>query len=408
MTPGLERIRAVLRALDNPERRFPSVLITGTNGKGSVAAMLAAVLGAAGHRAGLYTSPHLIDPRERIALVRRGRTRAESVSSSVFENALAAVRRAAEKESVSVSFFEALTAAAFFCFARARADIAVVEVGMGGTWDATNVLHPLVSVVTNVDLDHTERLGRTRPAIARDKAGIARRGRPLVAGNMHPAAFAALMDTARKTGARVVPVARKYLFRRGEDDGWTAIVEGRVFRGPHFALEGKHQEENAATALAALHLLQPHFPWDAEALRKGLAAVRHPARLERIAARPATWVDGAHNTAGARALGAWLRERTERPRVLVFAVAQDKDAPAMLRALRSGAETVVISEVGNPRMRPATELARLAQKAGFAPVYVEKNPRRAVAFARKTAGAKGLVCICGSLYLAGEILRMRR
>jgi dihydrofolate synthase/folylpolyglutamate synthase len=400
MKPGLERVRAVLDEFGRPEKNFLSVLVGGTNGKGSVVAYLDSVLREAGYRVGRYTSPHLVSPRERIAL--NGRL----IGSGTFAGVLLDVRDAAKRRGAEASYFEVLTAAAFLYFARQRVDVAVVEVGMGGDWDATNVLgSPLVSVMTNVELDHTRRLGRTRAVIARTKAGIARAGRPLLAGPMRPSAERSVRKVCAKVGARFVPVPRVCALREGKEKKFSARVLGKNFSGLRLGLAGAHQRENAATALAALALVRKRLPWSAAALRRGFARARVRGRLERAAGRPATYLDGAHNPSGARALAAFLAARAERPRVLVAAVGSEKNAGAMLRAWKKVAEGVVTTEVSGHKFFRARALARLARRVGLPRPHVEPSPLRALRQARLLAGRGGLVCVAGSLFLVGEILK---
>ncbi|UCF80662.1 MAG: bifunctional folylpolyglutamate synthase/dihydrofolate synthase [Acidobacteriota bacterium] len=416
MKPGLERIRAVLEELGRPEKNFLSVLVGGTNGKGSVVAYLDSVLREAGFRVGRYTSPHLVSPRERIAL--NGRLIAPGAFAGVLldvRDAAGLARSPTGRRGAEASYFEVLTAAAFLYFARRKVDVAVVEVGMGGDWDATNVLgSPLVSVMTNVELDHTRRLGKTRAVIARTKAGIARAGRPLLAGPMTPSAERSVRKVCARVGARLVSVPRVCTLREGKGGNFSARVLGKNFSGLRLGLTGAHQRENAATALAALALARKRLPWSAAALRRGFARARIRGRLERAAGRPATYLDGAHNPSGARALAAFLATRAERPRVLVVAVGREKNAEAMLRAWKRVAEGIVATEVPGHKFFRARHLARLARRVGLPALttlagkpclYAEPSPLRALRRARLLAGREGLVCVAGSLFLVGEILK---
>jgi dihydrofolate synthase/folylpolyglutamate synthase len=379
------------------------VLVGGTNGKGSVAAMLESAWRRAGYRTGLYLSPHLISVRERI------QTQGRMVPPARFASAVEAVREAARPAGISPSYFETLTAAAFRCFARSGVEIAVVEVGMGGTWDATNVLEPAASALTGVEMDHMKWLGNTRTRIARDKAGIARAGRPFIVGRCGADARRAAFRRAAELGAELF-YAPDCCRIEEAPDGWRACIGGTRWTKIPLPLAGEHQRENLRTALTLLWTLRRRFPVDASILRKGLAKVRHRGRLEKVGSRPLVFVDGAHNPSGIAALARFALSRKERPRVFVLAVSRDKDIRGMLQNFRGAADAVVATQTPWPRLLRAPRLASEARRAGFPLVRVEANPLRALEAARRLAGPGGLVCAAGSLYLAGEILksRMRR
>jgi len=355
---GLETMRALVAALGHPERAFPSLLVAGTNGKGSVVAYVDSVLRASGLRVGRYTSPHLVHVRERIVVSGR------SISDRALDREVARVRAAAEAIAAAgtlpaqPTYFEVLTAAAFLHFQRARVDIAVLEVGMGARLDATNVVEPLASAIVSVDRDHEAYLGSTMAAIAREKA-------------------------ADRVGAR--------------------LAEAKIPKAPPSPLPGAHQVANAAVAVTLLEEARATgVAVDLSKVAEGIARTRWPGRLQRLPGRPPLLVDGAHNPAAARALARELR--SEGPFVLVFAAMADKDIAAMGRILFPLAREVVLTRVPGDRaaapdaiVRRVGASARRARKVG--------RVRDALALARRLAGPRGLVVAAGSLYLAGEVLR---
>ena len=396
MRLGLGHFRRLLSDLGHPERATPALLVGGTNGKGSAAAMMAAILTAAGYRTGLYTSPHLLSYRERIRIDGR----------AIPEAAVAARMRAigpvvARHRS---SFFEAMTALAMSHFAHESVEIAVYEVGIGGAKDATNAVDPQVSVVVSVGLDHMDVLGPTLDHIARDKAGIARAGRPFVIGATAPGR--GLLDrAARRRGGvpLVLGVDARYRLESLAPDSarFTYASAGRVLNGLELGIAGEHQVRNAAVALLGLGALAGYRV--GPGVRPGLAGVTWPGRLERL--RPWLLVDGAHNAEGGRALGRYLRRFfAGRKPVLVAGMVAGKRPRAFARALRGAVREVVVTEPQSSRRLPAAELAAEFTHVGFR-ARVEPDPKRALALAR-TVASGGLVVACGSLYLVGEILRL--
>lgn len=388
---GLETIRAVVGALGHPERTAPSILVAGTNGKGSVCAMVEAALRAAGLRTGLYTSPHLLRVNERIAIGGR------AVSDRDLARALHAVRDAAEALvargliPAHPTYFETVTAAAFWRFREAKVDVMVLEVGLGGRLDATNVSDPLVSAIVSLDFDHEAFLGRTLPAIAREKAGVMRKGRAVVLGPLPKEAREAIAREAGRVGARVV-----------EANGGGAAVS---FSGRP-PLAGEHQRDNLQVALRVLEEARVAGLRFARARAvRGISGTRWRGRLQHIPGRPPLLLDGAHNPAGARALGHYLRGAG--PFVLVFGVMADKDVPGMARALFPLARAVVLTR---PRVGRAASPGDIAQATrGLARrAHQEPDVRKALARARRLARPGDTVVVAGSLYLVGEVLAARR
>src|SRR5437867_6352589 len=320
----LERMAAALARRGHPEARFPAIHIAGTNGKGSAAAMVDSVLTAAGYRTGLYTSPHLVDFTERIRAGGRTIPRADVVAL------VGELRSDIEAAGIALTHFEFVTLLACEWFARLGVDVGVIEVGLGGRLDATNLVRPVVTAITSIALDHEAWLGHDLAAIAAEKAGIVKPGVPLALGQLPAEAARVVAAHAAAAGAPLVCV--------GVDATLAETPDGLVFRGPgvtwdglRLALRGPFQPGNAAVALTALALVRERFPCAPEAVRTGLAAVRWPGRLAVLCERPLVVVDGAHNPAGAATLAAELPGVVGDRRVeLVFAVMADKDWRAML------------------------------------------------------------------------------
>ena len=426
---GLARVRRLLAELGDPHLGLRVIHVAGTNGKGSVAAMLASVLTAAGHRTGLYISPYIAQFGERIQV--DGRNIApEAIAELVFGRLVPALRRmerggdgggpAGEvpfEQTGPVTEFEFVTALGLCHFARERVDFLVFEVGLGGRFDATNVVdRPLLSVITPIGLDHTDRLGPTVRAIAAEKAGIIKRAAPVVSARQEPEALWVLKAAARRRGApfylagRDGRVTRRSFSLAGQVVDYEGVGFGRV-EDLELPLLGPHQLDNAATALTALGVLRERG-WvgslDERALREGLRRTAWPGRFEVFGRRPAVVVDGAHNPHGARALAAALRELLPGRRLaLVLGILGDKDVEAFLEEVLPpavpGVEMLLCCRPASPRARPPEELARRA--AGLRPgLKVEVCPEvgRAVRRAATLAGPDGAVVVAGSLYQVAE------
>jgi dihydrofolate synthase / folylpolyglutamate synthase len=376
---GLERMERTLDRLGSPQRAFPSLHVAGTNGKGSTSAMLDACLRRAGLRTGLYTSPHLCRFTERIQV--DGREIARGALSRYVDRALAV--------EPALTFFEAATVAAFCCFAEERVEIAVVETGLGGRLDATNVITPLVSVITRLGLDHTELLGLDLASVAREKAGILKPGVPALSAPAAPEAERVVSERASALGCRLRVAGRD--FSLVEEEQRLVYRGAAVLDGLRLALAGDHQRENAALCLAALEELRAqgrHIP-DA-ALREGLAAVRWPGRLEQVDDRHL--LDGAHNPDGARALARALGER--RDLCLVVGILGPKDPRPVLEPLLPHAGRVVFTRPRSERAIPPEELAPLVPGAATA-----VDLAAALDLLRDDGRPR---LVTGSLYLVGE------
>lgn len=411
---GLERVEAALARLGDPHRDMLAVTVAGTNGKGSTAAFLASILHAAGYRVGLYTSPHLVSVTERM------RIGGHAILPADFARWAGLVKAAIEREpAIPLTQFEALTVMALGYFHERQIDVAVLEVGLGGRLDATNVVDAKVAVLTPIGLDHQAILGRTRRAIAAEKVAILKPGATLVCGIapslwrdvVGPYAFA-LRAPARRAGIDFVGSFEEDGFRyRGASHRLGAVTLG---------IRGVHQGLNASLACAAaealggmgLHIKSHH-------LAEGLCRARHRARLERIEPWleqanehewPATLIDGAHNPMGARVLGRHVEAYLpERPRVMLYGVNAEKDVRTMLSALVPRCDAVVLTQssarpVGD--FTPFVEIARrVARRAGLrVPVLAQPDASLALETARDLAGPEGGILLTGSLYLIGDLL----
>ena len=390
-TLGLDRVRAMLAALGDPQRSFEVVLVGGTNGKGSCALALASCLQAGGTAAALFTSPHLS------RLTERFRVDGVEVDRAQLEAVLALVRPLAVD--VQASFFEVLTVCACVLFANMRVHTAVMEVGLGGRFDATNALEPRLSVITGIALDHTALLGEDEVAIAREKAGIMRRDRLLLTGATGEA-LQALKGEASRLGTPVWTLGEE-LTVAATDLGWDGLElevncpAGRA--GGRSPLVGSHQARNLALAVGAALALGV----EGEAVTRGLAAARWPGRLERFAHEGRHVVfDGAHNPSAAEELSATLEALGERDYVLVVGVGRDKDLAGVAGPLGWGAGQVIATQAQlNPRARPAAEVA-----AAFGPdARAIESPHEALRAALEATPEGGTLLVAGSLYLVGEL-----
>ena len=382
---GLENMRTICAALDHPERAFRSVIVAGTNGKGSVTAMTSAALAAAGVRSARYTSPHLERLEERFVIAEH------EVATRDLEEAAGTVQQVVEKlvhDSTLASlptFFECATAIGFELFRRAAVEVAVVEVGLGGRLDATNVLTPVAAAITSIDLDHQELLGETLASIAREKAGVIKPGIPVVRGPMADEAADVIAQVCRDRNARLVDASRHALTLTP-------------------ALEGAHQRTNAAVAVCLLNELRGlGIPMSDAAIHAGVTRVTWPGRLEHF-----TWhsadvlIDAAHNPAGARALARYLDDQGWHGVAMVLGLMRDKDATAMLDPLLPYAATVVCTTPPSPRALPASDLAALAATMAPRGVSISSIDDPAAALAAASQAAARIVA-AGSIFLIGPL-----
>jgi len=407
---GLENIATLCAALGNPQNRFLSVLVAGTNGKGSVSAMLDRIARAHGLRTGLYTSPHLARVEERIRIDGRSIAPARFLARLSELKAVIDGLMAEGRLAYHPTYFEVLTALAFVEFAERGVDVAVLEVGMGGRFDATNVVRPLVSVITTIAKDHEKHLGATLGKIAFEKAGIIKPGVPVVCGVRGGAALREIRRIARERGAPLTEVfgpGRTLEARTGRGGFRFAYMgeRGRYAFSP--ALAGLHQGANAATAIATTEVLSRIWkPFEKDRILKAIRETRWEGRLETVRRRPLVLLDGAHNVEGVTALASHIKEVIRRPVVLVFAAMQDKDLRSMTRILFPAAAAVILTRV--PYKRSAAPEELLAAAPPFkGRVLLEPDTRRAVGQALAAARGRTPVVIAGSLFLIGEVKRLR-
>lgn len=433
----LDRMQQLAAMLGEPQRQYPAVHIAGTKGKGSTAQMVASALSAAGLRTGLYTSPHLHRLEERFVV--DGRQCSESQLVDLLASVQPAVRQL-DKEAVErdhgqgPTYFEITTAAALLHFQRAEVDCAVLEVGLGGRLDSTNICHPAVSVITTISLDHTRQLGKTLALIAGEKAGIIKPGVPVVTGVRQQEPLEVIESVARKHNAPLKVAGRHFDFHyRGLADteggaapqlaqsvfdfvDLTDSLDGapRQWSGLRVGMLGRHQVANAAVAWATLRQLR-RGGWSIEedALRRGLAQAHCAARFEIVGQRPTIILDVAHNPASISALCASLREQfPDRPRLLIFAASVDKDVPNMLKPLFDHFQEIVFTRfLDNPRAMAPEKLAAIAQQLSHEQQRLATrwqhcpDPRTAAQLARSFATPEHVICVAGSFFLAAEIRR---
>ena len=400
---GLENMRSLLEKLGNPQERLTMVHVAGTNGKGSCCAMIERVLRAAGCHTGLYTSPYIEVYNERIRL--DGVPVSGEKLAALVEKVWHAVQ-ACEKENVHVTEFELGTALAFTCFAEEKVDVAVIEVGLGGRLDPTNIIHPAVSVITEVGMDHMKILGNTLSEIALEKAGIMKRGVPVVLGRQEKEARGVLLAAAKGLDLPVIELTAENIREEQKQIMFDVAFENVKLPNLKVSLCGRHQADNACAALGALLMLKKKgFRVTEDAIRRGMADVHWPGRLEYFGR---VLLDGAHNDPGVRALCAYLdkwmpKEKT----VLVSAMMRDKETVKMCQRLASRVHSVVCTQPSIPRAMPADELAGEFEACGVR-TYACPSPSDALEEARRLAGPEGNVVCAGSLYLIGEVRTLLR
>jgi len=422
---ALARMRRLLAAVGSPHEEVPVVHVAGTKGKGSTVAMIADILGAAGHRVGRYLSPHVHALEERISV--DGKPIDAVALTAAFARVIPVVehfdRAAARRGTRGPSWFEVLTAVAFLHFARSKVDIAVLETGLGGRLDATNVSRPVLSVITSISLDHMALLGNTVAKIAAEKAGIIKRGVPVVSGATHPSARRVIRAVAARRRAPLLELGRDFqatfVASAGGDRDALGSAAMRlqlpaVFVGGEsrertyeIGMPGRHQADNAALAAVAARWLDSlGYSIPERTIAAGLRRAVLPARIQVVGRNPLVVVDAAHNVASMEALVATLAVplAAHRPRVLVFAASADKQIERMLRVATGRFDHVIVTRYAtNPRAATVERLQAACRAARLAPAEAAASPAAAVERARRVAGRRGLVCVAGSFFLAAEI-----
>ncbi len=428
---SLDRMRELLAELGNPQDSLKAIHIAGTKGKGSTAAMIATALTAAGYKTGLYTSPHLQHLGERIAIDGVDCRREDLVELVELIRPVVATldeRRAAECHDGSSfnppTFFEITTAMAMLHFARQAVDAAVLEVGLGGRLDSTNVCRPVVTVITSISFDHTKQLGNTLAEIAREKAGIIKPGVPVICGVTNPEPQNAIQHIADDLGAPLQQLGKDFTYTytppSAEQEAGShgtldyresSATESIEISAAPIGMLGRHQAANAAIAVATLRQLQRagwHLP--ESAIRAGVGNARAMARVEVVSQKPLVILDTAHNLASITALLSALEDSfASRPRILIFAATRDKDVSGMLKQLLPQFETVILTRyIDNPRGVASERLVQLVAKVrddvpNMPTIIVSDSPRDAWDQARSLATSKHIVCVTGSFFLAAEM-----
>jgi dihydrofolate synthase / folylpolyglutamate synthase len=392
----LDRMNQALVLFEHPEKHFPSFHIAGTNGKGSTAAMLHRILSQSGYRVALYTSPHLVSFTERI------RVGAEEIAPNEVVALAQEIWDRTAAANVSLTFFEFVTVMAFIHFVRRKIDVAVVEVGLGGRLDATNLVRPVVSLISTISKDHEAYLGSDLLSIAREKGGIIKQGIPAVCGALPTDVAALLKDIADERNAPSYFLGRDFTFSLKNEDLFD--YRGLKWRLSDLdvALRGKHQKRNAALALAGLEIAAHDFPVNESALREGLRTVRWPGRFEIVRDHLTIVLDGAHNGEGVRALIEELASFREQRKVrLLFAAMEDKDWRLMLESLSEVVDEIVLTRVNMERCADPFHLA--SQLSGKIPHRAIGNAPSALEYILDRAESDDIILIAGSLYLIGEI-----
>ncbi len=394
---GLQRPRRMLSLFGGPQGAFRSVHVAGTNGKGSTSAALASILAHAGIKAGLFTSPHLVSFTERI--------RVDGVEITEDEVVSLAGEIRMKTEGLEPTFFEVVTVMGFLHFMRKGVDWAVVEAGMGGRLDATNVLRPEATIITPIDIDHGEFLGESLTDIAREKAGIIKKGVPVVSASQLEGAGEVIASRAAEKGAALSLEGRDFGFAVKEQAPGRVVFDycsgGLSLPGLELPLSGAHQAQNASLAIQAFELITGGVGKKEGAVREGLRALRWPGRLELVAEEPPVLLDGAHNPAAARALARTLKEQHLGPEsrlVLVVGVMSDKDADGILGPLLPLASEIILTAAASGRSAPPEALSRVAASQGFRS-KTAATVGEALSMARRSGG---MVLVTGSFYTIGE------
>ncbi len=405
---ALANSHALMEIMGDPHKKFRSVHVAGTNGKGSTSAFLAGMLRAAGYRVGLYTSPHLVSFTERIRINNAQITEKKVVElAQRVRDGCRGIRTGNGAGALTPTFFEVTTAMAFTWFAEESVDIAVIEVGMGGRMDSTNVITPLVSVITNIDLEHTEFLGDTLELIAREKAGIIKPGVPVVTGATQPAVVEVIEREAEVKRAPIYRLLKDFQPMNVYHDR-TQVFDYQGIQASYkkvrISMHGRYQVDNASLAIAAAEgMRRAGIALDESALRRGLEQVRWEGRLERVSHRPDIFLDGAHNPASAKMLAGAAQEMKSAYRrlILVIGILSDKDYRGILAELIPLAESVIVTRPQYSRAMDVQVLASEIKRLHSAVVTAE-TVGDAITKARETASADDLILVTGSLYVVGD------
>jgi dihydrofolate synthase/folylpolyglutamate synthase len=396
---GLTQVEKILEAIGNPQLEIQTIHIGGTNGKGSTAAITASILQKEGYRVGLYTSPHLIRFTERIKVNEKEIEREEVATLTEW------MRERIEAAGITppFTFFDFTTAMALLYFKQKMVDLAVLEVGLGGRLDSTNVVDPLLSIITNIAKDHEEYLGRSILKIAREKAGIIKQGRPLVTAATQPQVLRLFSKTCREKGSPYFRVGKEFRYAQAEEGSFDYEGLHRKLWSLHLNLGGFHQIVNATTALGAMEVLEDlGYPVSTDAMVEGLKAVEWPGRLEMVYSSPKVVLDGAHNPAGALVLKDSLEKEFQYQHlVLLIGIMKDKDVKSILHLLSPLADHIILTRPHNDRAAPPALLKKALGQNGKKAEIIEEL-KEAIDRGLSMTAAEDLLCITGSLYTVGE------
>ncbi|MCP5003875.1 MAG: bifunctional folylpolyglutamate synthase/dihydrofolate synthase [Planctomycetes bacterium] len=413
---NLGRMKEILSVLKNPHDGGSYVHVAGTKGKGSTAIMIATALKGMGYKTGLFTSPHLVSLEERMK-VNGSTISRKMVVDLMNELKFFIERKRVEDFNISPTYFETVTAIALACFARKEVDMSVLEVGLGGRLDATNIVTPLVSVITTIGYDHTDKLGHSLGSIAGEKAGIIKEGKPVVSSLQDPEALFTISRVCGERKSRLFLIGKEVLIRdagRVERDGsycteCTISTWRREYKDIVLPLVGIHQVENCATALGALEVLSDEgkIEIDCENVRVALRGVKLPARIEVVSGKPLMVLDTAHTIASMKALKESLSENFSFDNlVILLGLSGDKDLEGVLRAITTAADELILTRTGNPREAEPDQLADVARQFFHKEPIVIENIGDALNEAMKIADMNSLICVTGSFYLAGEVKKI--
>ncbi len=408
MKPGLARVQKLLAALGNPEKRLKTIHVVGTNGKSSTARMIAAILGSQGLKAGAYLSPHLVSFTERFLID------GKEITPARFEKLMLEVRAKAEevnkrsRSSGPLTQFEVLTAAAYLYFHQQKVNVAVIEAGLGGRYDATNVIESKVQVLTNVELEHTDLLGKTVAAIVKEKTAVIPPKGKVVLGAMSEEALSEALKTCRRLNVKPMVFDEDFSLLRGKGERFDVWTPKGQYLDLSLTLLGQHQRTNCSVAVAAAELFM-RKALDEKKLRRALPRISIPARMEIISEKPLVILDGAHNPSGIAQLLSSLESISAGRRVVgVVSILKDKDAAAMLEQVLDFCDILFITENSNPRCSPAQELAKLpVVTSSSVQTFVARESQSALESAFKLASIRDVILVTGSLYLLADIKKRK-
>ena len=396
---GLTQVERILNAIGNPHREIQAIHIGGTNGKGSTAAMISSILRKEGYRVGLYTSPHLVRFTERI------KVNGEEIKEEEVAGLAGWMKREIDAAGIAppFTFFDFTTAMALHYFNQKLVDLAVLEVGLGGRLDSTNVVDPLISIITNISKDHEAYLGKTILKIAREKAGIIKKGKPLVTAATQPQVLRLFSKICQEKGSPYFRIGKEFLFSRAEDGDFNYEGIDRKLWGVHLNLKGDHQVVNAATALGAMEVLEElGYRVSTEAMVDGLKQVDWPGRLQMVSSSPRVILDGAHNPAGILALKESLKNDFQYQHlILLIGIMKDKDIRSMLHLLAPIADHIILSQPHTDRAAPPSLLKKALGQNGKK-AEVAEDLKGAIERGLTLTQEGDLFCITGSLYTVGE------